>query len=514
MVALIVIVLFGSFFFSKAADPEELVPEFPPVEIEAVSNPEFGVVPWPPGDPVMGVELGSDTRTYPISLLEWHGALNDHMGGLDIAVTYSFLSDSGVVYNRELDGKTLTFDVHGGIYKNNLILRDRETQTLWSQLTGKALKGPLQGKTLSTIASIRTDWADWETLHPSTVVLRPPRNLDYGIHPYGDYRTNDAILFPHRFENPALDPKELVLGIGLNGSYSAYPLSSLSGERVVMDDIGSARVVIAHTSGAAFVYDAQNRSFTYVSTSVMASQDGHNWSMGTGLREDGNGSLISLQSEAVVCYWFAWLNFHPETSLYGYASSQTTERSPLDSALPWLVGLLLCAVVVLYERYSHTNGSKPLKWIAFRFSLFFAALAFLASGVVGLDAVGNLQGTTIALGVLFAGLFFTFGVLMAHEWWRLRGFESAEVPLDRAEFEANLERVFALEEITVGPTDVVKMGFVAMDGGFGLSDPKVQLLFSGDWMFVGNSDGYSAQDVSKAKRMVELALTPPEEELV
>ena len=283
---------------------------------------------------------------------------------------------------------------------------------------------------------------------------------------------------------------------------------------MVMDEIGPTRVVIAHASSAAFVYRAENRTFTYVSTSIMASQDGHNWSMATGLREDGNGSLVSLQANAVVCYWFAWLNFHPETELYGFASSQTTERFALDSALPWLVGLLLCAVIVLYERYSHGKDMKPPKWIAFRYSLFFAALTFLASGVVGTDVLGNLQGTTIALGILFAGLFFVLGALMAHEWVTSRGFEGAEIPIDRAELEDSLERVFTLEEVSASPAEEVKMGFVAMDGGFELADPKVQLLFSGDWMFVGNQDGYSAQDFSKAKRMVEMALTPPEEELV
>lgn len=515
VISLIVIILFASFFYFKVRDPDEIVPVFPPMAIKAVSNPSFENFTPPPGDPIIGIEINNESRAYPISLLEWHGVVNDLISGILIAVTYSFLSDSAVVYSRVLNGRVLTFAVHNGVYKNNLLLLDEETQSLWSQIDGKAIKGVLTGRVLTRIPSVRTDWSNWETLHPSTLILEPPSNIQYGIHPYGNYKRNDDVLFPHQFDDPSLRPKDSVLGIDLNGTYSAYPISRLSNERVVMDVVDSTRIVVTYAHGAAFVYVADDRSFTYISDSTMEDQYTNRWNMTTGISENGNQSLTSLQANSTVSYWFAWLNFHPRTKLYGYESRQLTEISWLELGFPWIVGLLLCLFVILLDRYSGRrmrDSANPPKWIAFRRSILLAILAFLMFLIVMMDSLGNLMVTNIAVEVLFALCFLALGVAMALEWFYLKGYEGARIPIDIHDFRENLRMVFTLQEIENEEREAAQLGLVKTEGGYTLAKPNVDLFFSGNWLFAGNSTGYSAQEIAQTKRIAEMSLTTLQEE--
>ena len=41
-----------------------------------------------PGDPVIGVRVGSQARAYPIKILNWHEVVNDTIEGVPIVVTF------------------------------------------------------------------------------------------------------------------------------------------------------------------------------------------------------------------------------------------------------------------------------------------------------------------------------------------------------------------------------------------------------------------------------------------
>ena len=56
------------------------------------------------------------------------------------------------MYARRVGDRELTFDFAEGLLKNNLLVVDRETDSVWSQLHGKAVIGPLEGQPLTIIA--------------------------------------------------------------------------------------------------------------------------------------------------------------------------------------------------------------------------------------------------------------------------------------------------------------------------------------------------------------------------
>ena len=102
--------------------------------------------------------IGGRSRAYPVRLLSLHEIVNDRVGDRAIAVTWSPLCYSAVVFDRVVDGEELSFRASGYLLHDNLVLIDHPTDTLWSQLLGHGIKGALRGEILNLVPSTVTTW--------------------------------------------------------------------------------------------------------------------------------------------------------------------------------------------------------------------------------------------------------------------------------------------------------------------------------------------------------------------
>ena len=83
-----------------------------------------------------------------------------------------------MVYAREVEGQVLTFDVSGLLYYGILVMRDRETGSLWSQAISTAIDGHFDGMGLEPVPVERVSWKKWKEEHPDSLVLGFPQKLD------------------------------------------------------------------------------------------------------------------------------------------------------------------------------------------------------------------------------------------------------------------------------------------------------------------------------------------------
>lgn len=70
-----------------------------------------------------------------------------------------------------MDGTRYLFGVSGLLYRRNVLMYDRQTESLWSQMAAKAVTGPMAGASLEILPAEHTSWEDWKTRHPDTQVL-------------------------------------------------------------------------------------------------------------------------------------------------------------------------------------------------------------------------------------------------------------------------------------------------------------------------------------------------------
>ena len=78
-----------------------------------------------PTDRVAGIVVNGEARAYPLSILNAHEVVNDVVGGVPVAVTFSPLTDSLVAFDRRVGGVERTFHVSGLLLNSNLVMYDR-----------------------------------------------------------------------------------------------------------------------------------------------------------------------------------------------------------------------------------------------------------------------------------------------------------------------------------------------------------------------------------------------------
>jgi hypothetical protein len=76
-----------------------------------------------------------------------------------------------MVYAGRAGKRKVTLGVSGRLMKRNLVMWDPETNSLWSQITGKAIYGSLEGSSLSMLPAVFVSLGTWKKMHPGTVVL-------------------------------------------------------------------------------------------------------------------------------------------------------------------------------------------------------------------------------------------------------------------------------------------------------------------------------------------------------
>jgi hypothetical protein len=125
------------------------------------------------GDAVVGLDVGGEARAYPVKMIQFisRELLNDRLGGRPVLVSWCNQCQTARAFSREVDGRERYFFCVGMQWNDNMVMADVETGSLWSQLLGRAMEGPLEGKELDPIAATLTDWKTWKAEHPETTLL-------------------------------------------------------------------------------------------------------------------------------------------------------------------------------------------------------------------------------------------------------------------------------------------------------------------------------------------------------
>jgi len=294
--------------------------------IPPLDSPQYvaaSAAPWLEDDDlVLGVALNGEVRAYPIKLMNWHEIVNETLGGVEVVITYCPLCHSGVVFERRLGDRTLSFGNTGGLYESNLLMYDRETGSYWYQLLGQAIRGPLSGKRLTQRPATMSPWSDWRALHPQTLVLS--RNTGYD-RPYDRAFSEGGRHPPVSTQDDRLDDSVLVLGVEVQGRAKAYPLKRL-GPSAFSDELaGRALVVFAgKDQGAVFSpYVSRWWGLSRTQLDFVFEQgqfvDRNTQSVWTTEGRAVSGPLRGQQLKALpstTSYWFAWVTGHPHTEVY------------------------------------------------------------------------------------------------------------------------------------------------------------------------------------------------------
>ncbi len=291
---------------------------------------DAGNLEWVDDELVVSVDLNGEARAYPIRLLSGHEIVNDNLGGQPIAITWCPLCFSALVYDREVDGQALTFGVSGYLYRNNLVMYDHQTNTLWSQILGQAIRGAKRTSQLDYLPSQIISWGSWKAAHPNGTVLSAERlgqDAASLIDPYAGYYRSGAAAFGATNEiDNSLPAKTLIIGVTNGDHHRAYPLDVIAELGIIEDELNGSPLLLIFDQATKTVLSYQRptvdgNTLTFAAAIADAGiQDeatGTIWDIYSGAAI--NGALMGKELPEIgapLVFWFAWADLHPTSDIY------------------------------------------------------------------------------------------------------------------------------------------------------------------------------------------------------
>jgi hypothetical protein len=234
---------------------------------------------------VIEVVINGKAVAYPIGILNFHEIANDTVGGEPIAATYCPLCDSASVISRnlEIDGETLTleFGVSGFLYNSNVMMYEKTTNGLWSQVLMQAVTGPHSGRTVKHYPVRVISFMDFKSKHPKGEVLTANTGHErpYSGNPYQAYFDDPDRVFPgFDFHDDRLGHKALGMGVVVGDSAYFVPQSATSVEPVTFKTEHGAVTIKSNDAGMQVVESPES-------------------------------------AQTIQTFWHSWAAFHPDTEI-------------------------------------------------------------------------------------------------------------------------------------------------------------------------------------------------------
>ncbi|MBI3335149.1 MAG: DUF3179 domain-containing protein [Candidatus Portnoybacteria bacterium] len=274
----------------------EILSGGPPKDgIPSIDNPKFVSITeadtWlKDEEPGVAYSQGNTDRFYPYQILVWHEIVNDRVNGERILVTYCPLCLTGYIFDPVVQGERVGFGTSGKLWKSNLVMYDRKTDSLWSQILGEAIVGEMTGTKLTVLPSDQVRYGSWKKLHSAGQVLSRDTGAErfYGSNPYGDYfsATNLALSLAKPTDT-RLPNDAFVFGIVINGKAKAYHVDAIKKKGFLEDAFQDTTLVLQYEKDLDAV-----RMFKK--------------------KDDGTRERINPFS----AFWFSWASVHPQTEVY------------------------------------------------------------------------------------------------------------------------------------------------------------------------------------------------------
>ena len=123
-------------------------------------------------------------------------------------------------------------------------MRDKETGTWWQQITGKAIYGPLKGASLDLVLSDELTFGEWkaEVSHGRVLKEVPKYAKEYDSNWEPETAKYPVVI---SFPGTALKPRDVVVGLEMDGPGRAYPWETLVKQSPIVDRVQGTPLLVA-----------------------------------------------------------------------------------------------------------------------------------------------------------------------------------------------------------------------------------------------------------------------------
>lgn len=251
-------------------------------------------------DKVFILEADESVYIFPQKIMVWHEVVNEYIDGESVSVTYCPLTGSVIGYKGDsTNQEDNTYGTSGSLLNSNLVLYDRNSDSLIPQILGVGIDSELEGITLNTIPVLWANWSDAKKAYPDSKVLslKTGYQRDYFNDPYGSYEPNSIDSYylsgAPKYEvlndnNGAFSDKKVVIGVKFSNHVAAIDPDVVKKAGELIIDLGDNKLIA--------IYDNQLKSVRIY-------------------RSDDDGTILSEPVTFFDVMWFAWYAYYPDTQV-------------------------------------------------------------------------------------------------------------------------------------------------------------------------------------------------------
>ena len=217
------------------------------------------------------------------------------------------------MYSREYAGQELRFEASGGLTNSSLVMQDKETDTYWSIMQGRAIGGELDGTDLLEMPyGEKLQWSEWKSRHPGSLVLSV-RGREWLPDAYAGYWASPDGFRGQSAEDDRLETKTPIYAFEHSGRKYAVPHEGLAGGRVFEMPDGM-HVLLFRSPGSEMFAS----TFAYISPEGF-SRSADSWqAAGSGALMDSSTGAFAEGVEVLTgfdTFWYNWSLNNPDTEL-------------------------------------------------------------------------------------------------------------------------------------------------------------------------------------------------------
>lgn len=116
---------------------------------------------------IIGITVGNVAKAYPFDVLKKQNPIVDSINNEPIVLILHSDGKSVRAFSRRIEAEN--YDFYAAVDSSGIELMDSQTGSHWN-FSGLAISGPLQGKQLRQIYSLKDYWFDWKNYHPQTLI--------------------------------------------------------------------------------------------------------------------------------------------------------------------------------------------------------------------------------------------------------------------------------------------------------------------------------------------------------